>query len=129
MSEGLPPNIQHERRRNDDMVVTMMRQILDSHDSLVDQITQSNLAVAKMSVTLDNQVKVIEKYNNYGQRLILLEQLPAIIENIRKNCATVQAQKQEEAKVEKRRFQVPWGSVIASLITGSIMLIAQRFPG
>lgn len=103
-----------ERRQNDATMISLIQSVVDTNKGLIDKIDETIVKVAKLEVTLDNQVKTIEKYNNFSNRLIHVENT---VEFIKNNCANVQKAKEES----KKRYQVPWGSIISGVIVGVVV--------
>jgi uncharacterized membrane protein len=127
-----------ERRANDSLVVTMVQQMLDSHNYLSKQISESTIKIAKMETTLDTQAKAMEKFNNHGQRIYGLENCYAVIlkgqEDIQANCIGIQAQKakikdeeEKAALAAKIRKTPPWPLIITGSIVGIILIAVNVF--
>ena len=103
-----------ERRQNDVTMISLIQSVVDTNKGLIDKIDETIVKVAKLEVTLENQVKTIEKYNNFSQRLIHVENS---VDFIKDNCSNIQRAKSEN----KKRYQVPWGSIISGVIVGVVV--------
>jgi len=103
-----------ERRQNDATMISLIQSVVDTNKGMIDKIDETIVKVAKLEVTLDNQVKTIEKYNNFSNRLIHVENTVDYINN---NCANIQKTKEEK----KKKYQVPWGSIISGVIVGVVV--------
>ena len=65
--------------------------------------------LSAVETTLRDQVKAIEKYNNYGTRIHSLEEYRVRCEDLSK------------------RRRIPWATILASVISGSVVAVLVKF--
>jgi len=103
-----------ERRKNDELMFNILQQVSDSHVKLVDRVGMLSDKMILFGATLENQVDTIEKYNNFGNRILTLEQTQ---KTCMEHCASIQ----QEKKDAKKGRQIPWGVIV----TGSILILVS----
>lgn len=112
-----------DRRKTDDIILELLRDVGAKVDNQAVQL-------AKVEVTLANQIETIKKYNDHGSRIVALETAreasAELVEKISQNCARIQTAKEEKekddkAKAEKKkeRARPPWPTVV----TGTILIL------